>query len=70
MPSGRISLTLEWGETKSMSEDWVSGYMQNDDREREAELRRARFVEAGAVVLFKELWKQVNGDLAKFHAVP
>jgi len=53
-----------------MSEDWVSGYMQNDDREREAELRRARFVEAGAVVLFKELWKQVNGDLAKFHAVP
>lgn len=50
-----------------MSENWVSNYMQDDDRERESELRKAQLVAAGAQGLFKQIWNQVETDVARFH---
>src|ERR1019366_149544 len=60
--------SLEWGDYKSMSEDWVSGYIKENDQEREVELRKARFVAAGSLGLFKQLWDRVKEDLDSFHA--
>jgi len=48
-------------------ENWVSDYMQDDNREREIELRKAKFVDTGAEGLFRQLWNQVETDIARFH---
>jgi hypothetical protein len=67
---GRFIFALNWGEAKSVPNDWVNKYMESwnhDDQQREADLRRAQFVSAGSLALFKSLWKQVEGDVAQFH---